>query len=138
MLKVETTLSPQLLRYHMQNIEGFRQVQPLGPLMELTHEETGRPRDIVVTFTRPKNTGMIIVLINVYSPVIKEQVIPEGWESAVYVGNYKDPGDVYSMVETFLDALQACFIYESLKDIHAHKASMMDHILDQSVAYVVL
>lgn len=138
MFKPDITLSPQLLRYHMQNIEGFRQVQPLGPLIELVHEETGRTREITVTFTRPKNTGMIIVLINVYNPTLKDQVIEDGCESAVYVGNFRDPGDVYSKLETFLDALQECFIYESLKDMHTHKAAMMDHILDSSVAYVVL
>lgn len=138
MLKVEATLSPQLLRYQMQNIEGFRQVQPLGAFIELTDEETGRTRKITVTFTRTKNTGVVVVMINVYAPNLKEQVIPLGCESAVYLGFLSNPDEICGKLETFIDALQACFIYESQKDIDAHKASMLTHIMGSPIAHIVI
>ncbi|MNU72267.1 hypothetical protein D3C71_617220 [compost metagenome] len=138
MLKVKAILSPNQLRYGLQNIEGFRQLSPLGPGIELTDPESGRTREIVVTVTRTKNTGVVIVIINVYSPVLKDQIIPQDGHSAVYMSFFNHPEEIDSRLETFIDALQACFIYESSKDILVHKVAMMDHILSSDIAHVVI
>ncbi|MND14917.1 hypothetical protein D3C81_237520 [compost metagenome] len=138
MLKVKAILSPNQLRYGLQNIEGFSQLSPLGPGIELTDPESGRTREITVTFTRTKNTGVLVVLINVYSPVLKDQIIPHDGHSAVYMSFYNHPNEIDSRLETFIDALQACFIYDSSKDILVHKVAMMDHILSTDIAHVVI
>jgi hypothetical protein len=137
-LKVECILSPQLLRYHMQNIEGFRQVQPLGANLELTDGETGRTNEIAISVTRVKNTGLIVATVGRYSPILKDQLIPEGWESAVYIATYQHVGQISSLLESFVDALQVCFIYESGKDVFVHKESMMDYLLGNPIAHFVL
>lgn len=138
MLKVECILSPQLLRYHMQNIEGFRQVQALGPLMGLTHEETGRTHEIAISVSRIKNTGLIVATVGRYSPMLKDQLIPEGCESAVYMATYQHVGQISSLLESFVDALQVCFIYESGKDLYMHKEAMMEYLLGNPIAHFVL
>jgi hypothetical protein len=137
-LKVKAILSPNQLRYGLQNIEGFRQLSPLGPAIELTDPESGRTREITITFIRTKNTGVLLVLINVYSPVLKDQYIEPGCESAMYTSFYNHPTEIDSRLETFIDALQACFIYEGSKDIYVHKIAMMDHILSSDIAHVVI
>lgn len=138
MLKVKAILSPNQLRYGLQNIEGFRQLSPLGPAIELTDPESGRTREITITFIRTKNTGVLLAIINVYSPVLKDQIIPQDGHSAMYVSFYNHPAEIDSRLETFIDALQACFIYESSKDILVHKVAMMDHILTSDIAHVVI
>ncbi|MNC77050.1 hypothetical protein D3C75_1289060 [compost metagenome] len=51
---------------------------------------------------------------------------------------YNHPNEIDSRLETFIDALQACFIYDSSKDILVHKVAMMDHILSTDIAHVVI
>lgn len=138
MLKVETTLIPNRVRQLLGNVEGFRQVAPLGDFVRLTHPETGAPQHLLCCFIRAKNTGTIIVVTNVVAPHLKDQVIPPDHESSVHIGFFNHPSEQPDKIESFIDQLQACFMYENEEDIAIHKDSMFGHILNNETAYVYI
>lgn len=138
MFKAETTLIPSRVRHLYSNIEGFRQVAPLGDAVELSNPETGTPGRLLVVVHRAKNTGTIVVTSNITAPHHKERVIPQGRESSVHVGFFNHPEDAAGRVETFLDALQSCYIYKDEDEIAIHKDSMLGHILNNETAYLYI
>lgn len=138
MLKVEATLIPNRVRQVFANIEGFRQVAPLGEQIRLTDVDTGAPQHLMCCVSRAKNTGTIVVVTNVIAPHLMHQVIELEHESSVHVSFFNQPLDVVSRVETLLDALQDCFSYESEEDQAVHKDSMMTHILNNECAYIYI
>lgn len=130
MLKMNASLVPRQVWYSLQNIEGFRQVQPLGSSVELTDPETGAVNKLYCSFARTRNTGVMTVITNTHSPMHRDIVLEEGGNSSVHVAFYKRPDEVVGLIETFLDALQSCYIYDSGRDQALQKQSLIDDILN--------
>lgn len=138
MLKAETTLIPNQVRQLFSNIEGYRQVAPLGDAIRLTDPDTGTPQRLLCCFIRAKNTGTIVVVSNVVPPHHTDVVIPPDHESALHMGFFNHPSEQPARIESFLDQLQDCYIYKEERDIALHKQSMLDHILNNECAYIYI
>jgi len=138
MLKAEATLIPNRVRQLFSNVEGFRQVAPLGDFVKLADPETGAPQHLLCCVARAKNTGTIIVISNVVPPHHRDMEIPPDHESSVHVSFFNHPSEQAGRVEAFLDVLQECFIYSNEDDIPVHKESMLNHILNNECAYIYL
>lgn len=138
MLKVEATLIPNRVRQLLANVEGFRQVAPLGDFVRLADPETGKPQRLVCCFGRAKNTGTIVVVTNVELPHLKDVLIQPDHESAVHVSFFNHPSEQLGRIELFLDTLQECYIYENESDIALQKQSMLDQIMNSHGAYICI
>lgn len=138
MLKAEATLIPNRVRQLFSNVEGFRQVAPLGDFVKLTDPETGEPQHLLCCVSRAKNTGTIVIVSNVIPPHHKDMVIPPDHESSVHISFFNHPAEQPGRIEAFLDILQDCFIYKNEDEIALHKQSMLDHILNNECAYIYL
>lgn len=130
MLKAEATLIPNRVRQLFSNVEGFRQVAPLGDFVKLADPDTGKPQRLVCHFGRAKNTGTIIIVMNVVSPTLKDPYINPDHESSVHVSFFNHPSEQSDRIEAFLDILQDCYIYENETDIALQKQSMLNQILN--------
>jgi hypothetical protein len=138
MLKVEATLIPNRVRQLLANVEGFRQVAPLGEFVRLADPETGKPQRLVCWVSRAKNTGTLVVVTNVKAPQLKEAVIEPDHESAVHVSFFNHPDEQVGRIEQFLDALQDCYIYENESDMAIQKQSMLSQIMNNRGAYICI
>lgn len=138
MLKVEATLIPNRVRQLLANVEGFRQVAPLGDSVRLADPETGKPQRLVCWVSRAKNTGTLVVVTNVKAPQLKEAVIEPDHESAVHVSFFNHPDEQVGRIEQFLDALQDCYIYENESDIVLQKQSLLNQIMNNRGTYICI
>jgi hypothetical protein len=138
MLKVEATLIPNRVRQLLANVEGFRQVAPLGDAIQLSDPETGKTKQLVCYFGRAKNTGTIVVVTNILPPHLEDLLIQPEHESAVHVSFFNHPDEQTGRIEQFLDTLQDCYIYENESDVALQKQSMLNHILNSHGAYICI
>jgi hypothetical protein len=138
MLKVEATLIPNRVRQLLANVEGFRQVAPLGEFVRLADPETGKPQRLVCWVSRAKNTGTLVVVTNVFAPQLKEAVIEPDHESAVHISFFNHPSEQLGRIEQFLDVLQDCYIYENESDIALQKQSILNQIMNNRGTYICI